>query len=255
MKRLLWLKGFARCPKNKRGATGVAPLPARATVTSRACREQEQRVCQAARAEERVERRQRAAGSGIAGGVASSSRCYSERHLPTGQAGGRRSAHGTSLMSAGAVGSGRAAPGAGGGRRRTSETALAPAEAPPAALAPEPAVLGRAPAEPTPAGVVPAEHGRRSRPIGARTALGPAWALVGGIDVEASAPDLSAIEEPDRVGRLGVAGELHERKAPRPTGLAVGGEAGADDAARFGQKCRQLILGGLIAQVADEDLG
>jgi hypothetical protein len=42
------------------------------------------------------------------------------------------------------------------------------------------------------------------------------------------------VEEPDRLGRLGLAGELDEREPSRAPGLAIGGQVDLDDAAGLG---------------------
>jgi hypothetical protein len=61
------------------------------------------------------------------------------------------------------------------------------------------------------------------------------------------------VEEPDRLRRFHVAGELHEREAARASRLSIGRQVDLDDAARLGQKLRQGILRGRDVQVADED--
>jgi hypothetical protein len=63
------------------------------------------------------------------------------------------------------------------------------------------------------------------------------------------------VEEPDRLGRLELAGELDERESARATGLPVSGQVDLDDAAGLGQELRQNILGGAEIQVPNEDAG
>jgi hypothetical protein len=61
------------------------------------------------------------------------------------------------------------------------------------------------------------------------------------------------VEEPDRLGRLGLAGELDEREPPRPSGFTISGQEDLDDAARGGQELREGVRRGPEVQVPDED--
>jgi hypothetical protein len=81
-----------------------------------------------------------------------------------------------------------------------------------------------------------------------------AWrSVLGGVDRELPPVDLAVVEEPDRLGRLGLAGELDEREPPRSSGLAISGQIDLDDAASRGQELRQGVGGGPEVQVPDED--
>ena len=61
------------------------------------------------------------------------------------------------------------------------------------------------------------------------------------------------MEEPDRLGGLGLAAELNEGKPPRAAGLTIGGQVDLDDAAGLGQKLCQGVPCGPEVQVPDED--
>jgi hypothetical protein len=77
--------------------------------------------------------------------------------------------------------------------------------------------------------------------------------ILGGIDRELATVDLTVVEEPDRPGRLGLAGELDEREPPRASSLTIGGQVDLDDAAGLGQKLRQGLRRGAEIQVPNED--
>jgi hypothetical protein len=77
--------------------------------------------------------------------------------------------------------------------------------------------------------------------------------IPGDVDRELAPVDLTVVEEPDRLGRFHVAGELDEREAARASRLSIGRQVDLDDAARLGQKLRQGILRGCDVQVADEN--
>ena len=49
-------------------------------------------------------------------------------------------------------------------------------------------------------------------------------------------------------------GELDERESARPAGLAIGRQVHVDDAPRFGEQRRQLLLGGAEIQIAYKNL-
>jgi hypothetical protein len=63
------------------------------------------------------------------------------------------------------------------------------------------------------------------------------------------------MKEPDRLGRLGLVGELDEGEPPRAAGLAIGWQVDLHDAAGLGQKLREGIGRGSEVQIADEDAG
>lgn len=77
--------------------------------------------------------------------------------------------------------------------------------------------------------------------------------VLGRVDHELPPVHLAIVEEPDRLGRFGLARQLDERKATRSTGLAVGGEVDVDDAPGLGEEPGQGVSGGLVAEVPDED--
>lgn len=63
------------------------------------------------------------------------------------------------------------------------------------------------------------------------------------------------MEEPDRLGRLAVGGELDERESTRATGLTIGGKIHLHDAAGLGQELGQGVRRDSEVQIADEDAG
>jgi hypothetical protein len=69
------------------------------------------------------------------------------------------------------------------------------------------------------------------------------------------AVNLAVVKEADRLGGLGLAGELDEREPPRASGLPISGKVDLDDAAGLGQELPEGVRGGPQAQVADEDSG
>ena len=87
----------------------------------------------------------------------------------------------------------------------------------------------------------------RPRTVAARRSI------PGDVYRELAPVDLTVVEEPDRLGRFHVAGELDEREAARAARLAIGRQVDLYDAARLGQKLRQGILRGPDIQIADED--
>jgi hypothetical protein len=80
-------------------------------------------------------------------------------------------------------------------------------------------------------------------------------AILGQVDTERTAIELLTVEALDHRGRLGVARELDEGEPARATGLPIGGKGDVEDRPGWGQELLEALLGGLEAQITDEDFG
>jgi hypothetical protein len=81
----------------------------------------------------------------------------------------------------------------------------------------------------------------------------PRRAILRRVDGEPPPRHLAVVEEADRLGRLGLGGELDEGEPPRASGLPIGGEVDLDDGAGRGQELGQGVRRGLEVQIPDED--
>src|SRR5262245_14724537 len=126
----------------------------------------------------------------------------------------------------------------------SSEAPLASPDTAPAALAPEGPLRGRR------ATAQPQAEAAGSIGPGAPRATGPG---ASDVDPQLAAFQVPALEQPDRLGRLGIAGELHEGEPSRLTRHTIAREVDRDDTARRRQELCELLGSRLEAQVADED--
>ena len=67
--------------------------------------------------------------------------------------------------------------------------------------------------------------------------------------------ELEAVELLDRGGHQRVVGELDEREAAGPLGVAIRWQEYPQDLPDLGEQGLEVVLQGVIAQVADEDFG
>ena len=125
-----------------------------------------------------------------------------------------------------------------------SEAPLPSPQSTAASLAPE-----RPPSSGPVAARAQAVRVERSRAVTARRSV------LGGVDRELPPVNLAVVEEPDRLGCLGLTAELDEREPPRPAGLAIGGQVDLDDRASRGQELRQGVRRGPELQVPYKDAG
>jgi hypothetical protein len=79
--------------------------------------------------------------------------------------------------------------------------------------------------------------------------------VLGDVDAERSTTEILAVELLDRRIGLGVVRELDEGDPARTARLAVDRQVDVDDLSRRRQELRQVVLGGLVAEVADENSG
>lgn len=133
-------------------------------------------------------------------------------------------------------------------RASSSKAALSPAQASPASLALERLAGGGT-------GSVAATSAARAVRVERSGTIPPRRAILRGVDRELAPVDLTVVEEPDRLGGLGLVAKLDEGEPPRASGLAVRGQVYLDDAACLGQELRQGVGRGAKVQVSDEDSG
>jgi hypothetical protein len=79
--------------------------------------------------------------------------------------------------------------------------------------------------------------------------------IVSVVDAQAPPAEVMTVETADGIRSLGIAAVLDEREAARSAGFAIGADVYADDAPCCGENLRELLLGGVEAQIADENLG
>jgi hypothetical protein len=80
------------------------------------------------------------------------------------------------------------------------------------------------------------------------------WAVVGAIDPERAAVELAAVQLLDGGGGFLGRAKLHECEAPRAAAVAIGRDRHAQHLADRPEQLADLLLPGVEAQIADENL-
>ncbi len=86
-------------------------------------------------------------------------------------------------------------------------------------------------------------------------AAAAAFTRAGLVDDQGAAADVAAVDGRDRLLRLVFARHFDEAEAARLARVAVGDDLGAGDVACFGEQVMEILVGGLIAQIADIEFG